>query len=345
MTRYKSLDILRGLAAFSIMIYHFSIWSNQGKAFTADSFWGRIGLYGVSIFYVLSGLTMYLVYQNKMTTIDSVKSFFTKRIFRIFPLYWLACLGSVLLLKTKADSWAIFWNFSGLFAFFNKNSLTTGGWSIGNELVFYAFFPLLIWVLTKGKKIFITFFIISILIGLFFCFFVLNTTQTMMVQWINYINPFNQLYFFIAGIWLGTIQSYSPIIKQNQGIIICILLIMSALFVFAPIQGSQTALISGINRIIFSVLSIGICFCFFVLEIKLLPFIEKVLCKLGEISYGVYLIHPICFLKLREVLIAYFIISTEMYFTIAIIFTILLSYIIYSWIEKPMIRLGKYLTK
>lgn len=75
MNRLYNLDYLRGFAAFGIMIYHYSSWSLGN--FTADSFMGRIGVYGVSVFYVLSGLTLFYVYKNKMKpTVQDVIYFF-----------------------------------------------------------------------------------------------------------------------------------------------------------------------------------------------------------------------------------------------------------------------------
>ena len=88
MKRLYNLDYLRGLAAFGIMIYHYLSWT-LGK-FTADTFMGRLGIYGVSIFYILSGLTLFCVYNDKMTlSKKDVATFFKKRVFSIFPLLWI----------------------------------------------------------------------------------------------------------------------------------------------------------------------------------------------------------------------------------------------------------------
>ncbi|MGZ5244541.1 MAG: acyltransferase family protein, partial [Bacteroidia bacterium] len=65
MKRIHNLDYLRGIAAFGIMAYHYLAWS-FGE-FSAEDFMGRFGLYGVSIFYCLSGLTLYSVYHEKFT--------------------------------------------------------------------------------------------------------------------------------------------------------------------------------------------------------------------------------------------------------------------------------------
>ena len=71
--RHENLDYFRGICALSIMIYHYS-WFVLGQKYTSDNVIGRIGIYGVSLFYVLSGLTMFLVYYKNFTF---NKTFFT----------------------------------------------------------------------------------------------------------------------------------------------------------------------------------------------------------------------------------------------------------------------------
>lgn len=62
--RLHNLDYLRGLAAFGIMIYHYCSW--ELGDFSSDTIMERIGIYGVAIFYVLSGLTLFHVYFEKL---------------------------------------------------------------------------------------------------------------------------------------------------------------------------------------------------------------------------------------------------------------------------------------
>lgn len=74
--RLHNLDYLRGLAASGIMIYHYSMWTN-GHA-DIDSFICRVGVYGVSIFYVLSGLTLFVVYQEAGLSLLVISKIFSK---------------------------------------------------------------------------------------------------------------------------------------------------------------------------------------------------------------------------------------------------------------------------
>jgi exopolysaccharide production protein ExoZ len=60
MKRLESLDYLRGLMAVSVMAFHYVSWSFVKPG--ADSLLGKLGIYAVSIFYILSGVSLSFVY-------------------------------------------------------------------------------------------------------------------------------------------------------------------------------------------------------------------------------------------------------------------------------------------
>lgn len=152
------------MCSLGIMIYHYSTWTLG--VFSADAFLARVGVYGVSIFYILSGITLFHVYGDKIQdfkgfTID----FVTKRIFRIVPLLALVSIIAVTFLSTKTTVANFFSHIIGYFGFYDWSScLTTGDWSIGNEMVFYAFFILMMFLKKKNQLFFFTFCIMT-----FFC--------------------------------------------------------------------------------------------------------------------------------------------------------------------------------
>lgn len=82
--RFESLDWLRGLMALSIMLYHFGSWHDAAHPI------GRLGIYGVSIFFILSGLSIAIAYDGFICDIRTSVRFFIRRLFRIWPLLWLA---------------------------------------------------------------------------------------------------------------------------------------------------------------------------------------------------------------------------------------------------------------
>ena len=335
-SRIHNLDYLRGLAAFGVMIFHYFSWTYGSQ--TSNSFLERVGYYGVSIFYILSGLTLYHVYFKKMTpTKIEIYSFIRKRIFRIFPLLWLVTICAILLSRKIPNLGDLFLNLSGLFGFVKWDTYFSAGiWSIGNEIVFYLFFPFFIYF-TKSKKYLMI--ILSILITCFFLhftFYRLNGVDDNF--WSLYINPLNQVFLFLAGFLIGLFFS-----NKNIRNIICISLILVPLliFIFFPVKGELTNLVLGWNRIFFTLICISICIGFYKIQLNLPKILHQPLAYVGEISYSVYLLHPLIFRIITFATTkAKVSLDSNYRIVISIVLTLFLSSISFNRFEKYFIRLG-----
>ena len=131
--KIEIIQVLRFFAAFSVMMVHLPIIG--------------FGIWGVDIFFVISGFIMMYVTENNQ------KNFLIKRIIRIVPLYWILTLG--------VFSIAIFYpdllnnttaNFEHLikslfFVPFDKNSsghfpILFLGWTLNFEIIFYILFSI-----------------------------------------------------------------------------------------------------------------------------------------------------------------------------------------------------------
>jgi exopolysaccharide production protein ExoZ len=341
MNRLHNLDYLRGLAAFGIMIFHYLTWTNG--EFNAESVIARIGIYGVSIFYVLSGLTLNHVYYQKMEfNVQSLLMFFKKRVFRIFPLLWAVTIISILILQTRPNFLNVFLNLTGLFGFVRWDKyFAVGAWSIGNELVFYIFFPFFIYF-SKAKKVFF-FLLCSALLAMYiyFAFSNLNTDVSLSSQWKNYVNPLNQVFLFLAGFLMPMVFTKTKISNlKNAALIVTGLLI----FIYLPVQGDSIHLVTGLNRLIFTFCCLLVCFGFYKTNIQLNVVLHRFLKFLGEGSYSVYLIHLFIFKlinsSLKHVNQNLFAFSNALIITFSIIFTLLFSYFSYEYFEKFFIKLG-----
>src|SRR3972149_4937923 len=126
------LEFLRGLCALFVAIFHWLSWAEIAELHS----WG---LYGVYIFFVISGAVLYLNYGDGRTPTDV---FLLKRFARLAPLY----VAAVIAMGFMSDTWD--WrkqllNVSMLFGFVSpgETSMVTGGWSLGIEFVLYALFP------------------------------------------------------------------------------------------------------------------------------------------------------------------------------------------------------------
>lgn len=342
MNRLYNLDYLRGLSAFGIMFYHYASWILGD--FSSNTFIGRLGIYGVSIFYILSGLTLYYVYYDKMKPNKiEVVAFFKKRFYRIFPLLWLVTFLSILISKKIPDLSDLFLNLTGIFGFIKWDTYySTGVWSIGNELVFYVFFPFFV-IFFKNNK-FLMLVLASFIIGLYlyFAFFKLTPLLTLSEQWKNYVNPLNQVFLFFSGFVIGY---YLQNIKINNFINFILLFFGIFIFTFYNTKGDTITLVTGVNRLIFTFCCIIICISFYKLTIKLPDVIHKPLTILGESSYSVYLLHPIVYYITSFVFSTlnryHFQVSKYTQLSITITIAIVISYYIYQYFEKYFMQFGK----
>ncbi len=347
MNRLYNLDYLRGLAAFGIMIYHFN--SFLYGRYEAQAFMGRIGVYGVALFYVLSGLTLYYVYHARMKpSLTDLTSFFTKRVFRIYPLLWVATLGTIILnFSIPASFISLALNLTGLFGFVSWGGyFATGAWSIGNELVFYAFFPVFIFLTNKTRMGLILFSLLIFAIYLFFAFKIfnleLNANKPPEELWWNYVNPLNQVFLFLGGFLIGKIFTN---IKIPGFLNLIILFIGLGILFFYPTEAEWIYLISGTNRLVFTFSCFLICLGFYKINFKLPYFFDKPLTLLGEASYSIYLLHPLVYLFIGII----FSFSSKYFYTFpdaykfypSIILTLVVSYFMYEKFEKYFMKLGR----
>lgn len=294
MKRYESLDWLRGLMAFAIMIYHLVSW----KFFHAEagSLLGNLGIYGVSIFFVLSGLSMAIVYNNYIKDSQTAIVFFVRRLFRLLPLLWVTIFlasCAAYYLRGELDLYKIFLNVTLLFGFVAPEAyINTGAWSIGNEVFYYAFTPLLIMLYAKNKQLGNLAVLALVAVGMYFAFSVLDPSKTLSIQWQTYINPFNNFFLYACG--LALYYNFHDVSMKN--IANTLVVISLAILCFYPVTGDQINITSGINRVIFALASIVLTLGFYKLEIDLPNWFAKPFANLGEATYGVYLLHPIVFL-------------------------------------------------
>jgi peptidoglycan/LPS O-acetylase OafA/YrhL len=296
---------------------------------------GRIGIYGVSLFYILSGLTMYLVYYKNFTFSKAFfKDFYIKRFFRIFPLMWFVVIICYFIEGTTNTLFQQLIIVSGLFSVFDWAANTPMGmWSIGNELSFYLLLPFIFVAFKTSKIIGFIFSSIIFLIYIYFAFFKFDILVDNVDESYYYKNPLNQAALFVGGILIG----YFFKEKDFHPIFIYFLLFISILlFCFYPCNGELGKLYSGLNRIVFTLICYAITIAVFKLNSDFLHHkMKNILHWLGEISYSLYLLHGcvwsfvlITGLKIRYVL------------PISIILSFLISHYIFSYLESPARKIG-----
>ena len=135
-THIKALDGLRGLAALTVAISHFS---NQTQMF--DRLFGRgAGQLGVMLFFALSGYLMGRLYLGQRPDSASLSVYFTRRVARVVPLYLAVVLAAFLIDQPTRFFPVNAQNLLHHLAFIEGQSDL---WTIPVEIQFYLLFPVI----------------------------------------------------------------------------------------------------------------------------------------------------------------------------------------------------------
>ena len=146
--RVESLDILRGIAIIAVIGVHVRQKFPSGLI-DLDSLMAYGG-YGVQLFFFISAFTMCYVWEHDQNNPNLVADFYRKRILRIAPLFWLAIPFYMIERSIfhansspSLEHYLLTIGFLHTFWPTSFNNVVPGGWSIGVEMTFYLFFPLL----------------------------------------------------------------------------------------------------------------------------------------------------------------------------------------------------------
>jgi len=184
---FAGLHALRGLAALSVVVSHVEGFrAKSGMPHHNDMEWMRaLGPSAVNFFFCLSGfLITYLLFEERRRAGDiDVKRFYVRRALRIWPLYFTVVLAGLLVFPAFIDApgfvdatkvngallWGslLFFAPNLTFAAFGHVRFLGPTWSIGVEEQFYLLWPFLVRVCRRTKT-FLGLMMI-LFIGLFAC--------------------------------------------------------------------------------------------------------------------------------------------------------------------------------
>lgn len=140
MERFRELDMLRGIAALAVVLFHYSI--HTAKYFGDFPFRFEPGKYGVSLFFCVSGFVIFWTLERSRTLADFAFSRFS----RLYPTYWAAILlWGVVSVGFFGER---FWpggyaaNLTMLQTFVGVTDLDVAFWTLAVELVFYVWMAL-----------------------------------------------------------------------------------------------------------------------------------------------------------------------------------------------------------
>lgn len=325
---FPRIDALRAFAVMGVIISH---WFYQVEWIYAL----RLGRLGVDLFFVISGflITRILFFQKENESPGpALKTFYARRVLRIFPVYYLVVVLSVIFHKGLVRE-ALPWNLTYTSNFFMLKieswvGVITHFWSLSVEEQFYLVWPFLL-LLTRPPflpHVFVGSIILGVMSRLFF--WVMDWDYLYVV-----IFPTSCLDVLATGALLAWFyenrspEQFEALVKNRLGLLGGLILLV---LLYLPNNPFEPVCFRIAESLVF----------FFVVgRAALGERANKQLIFLGKISYSVYLFHnfiPGIFMGMAW--------PTNIYLRAGIEFValILISYLSYRLIEKPLNSLKKH---
>lgn len=351
------LDILRFFAFFAVLMFHTTDFSVAYFTERHLPLWlakvatevSSAGARGVDLFFVLSAylITELLLREKEQTGSLNVKSFYIRRILRIWPLYYFFILLTFFV--PFLNPWHTFtWKYLAAFLLLSGNWIgmflgPTGAvadvlWSVSVEEQFYLLWPPVVARLSRRSIGYA-----AILMIVIAC---LTRSAIILLHgsfWEVWCNTFARLDTIGCGILLAVLlHGQMPRLKLTSRLFFVCLGIVTIIFTayLRPAGGHLSWLDLTVSYPLAAASCMGIVFAVLGMELRSRP-----LEYLGKISYGLYVYHLVClritdkFLHFGSGLIH---MCTRPLITLAI--TIIFAAISYRFLETPFLKLKRRFT-
>ena len=342
------IDGLRALAVLIVFLFHLKIPGFNG------------GFIGVDIFFVISGYLITSIYfsEKRKNNKFSFLNYFRKRIFRLFPSLIFVILVSLLfgyILLSPSDLIEIsksaiysilflsniyFFLDSSYWANLNEYKFFIHTWSLGIEMTFYILMPFFLFLIHRfNNKIKFLICLFTIVISIFLIIFLISkgpTIESVKLFGLFYGKEVSDILFYLIPFrffefLFGSLIFFLPEKKFNQKIkqlffLVGLGLIFYSLYLVSPDHKYQSLLIT-----------ISLIGSSLIIYFKDASHINKILNNkiaifIGLISYSLYLVHWPMISYFKYVLINEISLIMKL---IILILSILISFLIYKFIEIP----------
>jgi len=338
---------LRGIAALMIVFFHV-VGIPQLELPPALMFIKNYFGMGVPLFFVISAFSLFLSTSTKVGNDGWVQTYFIKRFFRVAPLFYMMLIVYIAFYYYALQitySWSeIFLNVSFLYNLFpgKHESMVWAGWTIGVEMLFYLVLPYFLMNIRSVPRA------LAFSLG---CM-VLSAIARGMYEELElpssypYMNLLSQLGVFSAGIPAYFIYMKYREHEHVKYIGLVMLISFVILTTWAALDWARVIAVFG-YRITFWAYLFGLL----VLSQLFYPFVlisNKFFAFLGEISFSLYLLHPLLIYALRPVyqaIYGYGLYTGYAYLlcvTITLLLLIPVAYIVYKVVETRSIRAGNW---
>lgn len=328
------LDGIRGLSILFVLFYHIGVIKS--------------GFLGVDIFFILSGFLITMVIYNQIEENRfSFKSFYMKRVFRIFPMALIVLLlsfmiSSQILFKNEFEEFLKYFHYA---ITFRSNILSMQEldyfdlgvnfkplvhyWSLAVEIHFYLIIPFILYYFLKKDQIKQLFLVV---LAFILCSIIYSITYIDSRG--NYFSTFSRIYEFLIGVGVFLFYKYKNNNYTINKQIFNLLNIIIMAFIFSIII-IDLEILNTIKSLIISLLVAILILNNIIFNYKNIFLENRILSNIGLISYSLYLIHYPVLAFSRIIYGRELFISESLILLLVIFFLSILSY---EYIEKRFIH-------
>lgn len=348
--RIFGLDLMRFTAISFVLIGHGWLFLGDIGQFSANI--KNILVFGVEIFFVLSGFLIggILIKDfEKSFKFHDICHFWKRRWFRTLPNYLLFLLINYIGFSILTDNYS--WNWQYLFFLQNFAWMQDGffsvSWSLAIEEWFYLLTPLAIYSLKflpiKRAVLFVIIVTIILITSLRLYGSIYNGYLWNEELRLVTIYRLDSLMYGVLAAWFSYYYNHIFLSKKTKALIISFIGITTSIY----IRNSELVITSPIASALFFPLS---CFSFMFLlptlsnwRLNSQNYLAKFITLISAWSYSLYLVH-VPTLEVLKIMAKKFPVMYQSPFNIIIFlswlsFSILASYIIFTFFEKPMMNM------
>jgi len=342
--RLAFIDTLRGIAVLAVLVQHVLEVIVQ-KHPTGAYYWGfhdaigyymNFGRFGVVLFFFVSGFVIPFSFPDSATP---VRDFTISRFFRLYPAYWTSIvIGLVTMLLLDAATFPlkqIVANVTMLQTFANIPNLWVFYWTLAIELLFYVSCTILFAMgLLNRRFTAVTIVVAAALVG---------TAAAILIE-SRTVSSLMEVGLNLSAMFLGKIIRDTVIGGKLSWRHVAVCTVLYA--IFAAVLSDRR--FGGVyQENFFYSYSIGAAYiCAALVFIAFAAFGEKMAWRpiafVGVISYSVYLMSPFVIVWVHRFLwLGDGPLGWSAFAAIIIALSILVSWITYSFVEKPSIAFGQ----
>lgn len=370
---FPNLNGVRFLAALLVIIHHLEM----AKSFMGipnmydDSFIGGVfGKLGIILFFVLSGflITYLLLEERRRTKTISIKSFYWRRILRIWPVYYLIVVLSLFIFPKIS-----FMDMPGFTEYMHEGGIVkvilyltflpnvgytlyehvpyaAQTWSVGVEEQFYIIWPLLMYWATGRKRV------LKVLMGVISVYLLIKVGVGIYYAGNVYQPLAEKLWLFwehfaIDCMAIGGLGAYWLFYRKEK----VLRVLYNRYFQLAAYGILAIVTLKGITIPYFTNELYAVLFLVIILNLasnkkSLLNLEYKPLSYLGKVSYGLYMYHTIALMIVLKMLLLLGMnvsgpVGTLVYYLVSISLTVFISSLSYEYFEKPFLSVKQHFAK